>query len=195
MYAADGTVTKFPLYYDNYFVPRGYAFLAVDLPGTSRSDGLRGRRRHRGGAGRQGRHRLAQRPGGRAYRERRRPVDATVWTNGKVGMIGKSYDGTVANAVAATGVAGLKTIVPISAISSWYDYNRVNGMVNPKVSSVPSLHTTVNGRPSGTCTAVSHALNSGQAASTGNYNSFWAARDYVTSAASRCTPASSSSTA
>src|SRR6185436_1509239 len=30
----------------------------------------------------------------------------------------------------------------------------------------------------------SNALNSGQAASTGNYNSFWAARDYVTSAAS-----------
>jgi hypothetical protein len=73
---------------------------------------------------------------------------------------------------------------PISAISSWYNYNRINGMVNPKVSSVPSLHTTVSGRPSGTCTAVSSALNSGQAASTGNYNSFWAARDYVTSAAS-----------
>ena len=29
-------------------------------------------------------------------------------------MIGKSYDGTLANGVAATGVEGLKTIVPIS---------------------------------------------------------------------------------
>ena len=37
-------------------------------------------------------------------------------------MIGKSWDGTIANGVAATGVEGLKTIVPISAISSWYDY-------------------------------------------------------------------------
>lgn len=37
-------------------------------------------------------------------------------------MIGKSWDGTIANGVAATGVKGLKTIVPISAISSWYDY-------------------------------------------------------------------------
>ena len=35
-------------------------------------------------------------------------------------MIGKSYDGTLSNGVAATGVEGLKTIVPVSAISSWY---------------------------------------------------------------------------
>src|SRR5204862_377921 len=49
------------------------------------------------------------------------------WTTGKVGMIGKSWDGTVANGVAATGVDGLATIVPISTISSWYDYYRDNG--------------------------------------------------------------------
>ena len=40
-------------------------------------------------------------------------------------MIGKSYDGTLANGVAATGVDGLTTIVPISAISDWYDYSRI----------------------------------------------------------------------
>src|ERR1044071_3037109 len=38
-YATDGSVTKFPLFYDNYFVPRGYAFAAVDFNGTSRSTG------------------------------------------------------------------------------------------------------------------------------------------------------------
>ena len=43
-------------------------------------------------------------------------------------MIGKSYDGTLANGVAATGVAGLKTIVPISAISDWYRYSRQSGI-------------------------------------------------------------------
>ena len=42
-------------------------------------------------------------------------------------MIGKSYDGTIANGVAATGVEGLKTIVPIGAISSWYDYYFAKG--------------------------------------------------------------------
>jgi predicted acyl esterase len=55
------------------------------------------------------------------------PVQAT-WTTGAVGMIGKSYDGTLANGVAATGVQGLRTIVPISAISSWYDYTRSGGV-------------------------------------------------------------------
>lgn len=36
---ANGVVTDPPLYYDNYFVPRGYAFVAMDLPGTMRSTG------------------------------------------------------------------------------------------------------------------------------------------------------------
>ena len=43
-------------------------------------------------------------------------------------MIGKSYDGTLANGVAATGVEGLKTIVPICAISAWYNYSRRGGI-------------------------------------------------------------------
>ncbi|MEV4412670.1 Xaa-Pro dipeptidyl-peptidase [Catellatospora sp. NPDC049609] len=183
MYAADGTVSKFPLYYDNYFVPRGYAFIAADLPGTSRSTGCE----DVGGTEEvQGAKAVIDWLNGRATGRNAAGavVSATTWSTGKVGMIGKSWDGTVANAVAATGVPGLATIVPIGAISSWYDYNRANGMVNPRVSSVPSLHNTVNGRPSGTCTAVSSALSSGHAASTGNYNSFWAARNYVTSAAS-----------
>jgi X-Pro dipeptidyl-peptidase len=182
VYAADGTVTKFPLYYDNYFVPRGYAFIAADLAGTARSTGCE----DVGGTEEVlGAKAVIDWLNGRAVGRTASGavVDATAWSTGKVGMIGKSWDGTVANAVAATGVAGLATIVPISAISSWYDYNRAGGMVNPKVSSVPSLHNTVNGRPSGTCTAVSSALSSGHASSTGNYNSFWNARDYAISAA------------
>lgn len=42
-------------------------------------------------------------------------------------MIGKSWDATIANGVAATGVKGLKTIVPIAGISSWYDYYFAKG--------------------------------------------------------------------
>ncbi|GIH02517.1 X-Pro dipeptidyl-peptidase [Rhizocola hellebori] len=182
VYAADGTVTKFPLYYDNYFVPRGYAYIAADLAGTSRSTGCE----DVGGTEEvQGAKAVVDWLNGRAVGRTASGtvVTASAWATGKVGMIGKSWDGTIANAVAATGVPGLETIVPISAISSWYDYNRVNGMVNPKVSSVPSLHSTVNGRPSGTCTAVSSALSSG-AVSNGNYNSFWNARNYAISAAS-----------
>lgn len=46
------------------------------------------------------------------------------WTNGKVAMIGVSYEGTTATMVAARGddVPGLKAIVPIAAISRWYSY-------------------------------------------------------------------------
>ena len=44
-------------------------------------------------------------------------------------MVGTSYNGTLPNQVATTGVEGLKTIIPVSAISSWYDYYRANGLV------------------------------------------------------------------
>jgi len=51
------------------------------------------------------------------------------WANGKVGMSGISYNGTLPVMVAATGVDGLKAIIPIAAISSWYNYYRANGLV------------------------------------------------------------------
>lgn len=39
VYDAQGAPVKFPLFYDNYFVPRGYAVVDVDVTGTGRSDG------------------------------------------------------------------------------------------------------------------------------------------------------------
>ncbi|GAA1231086.1 Xaa-Pro dipeptidyl-peptidase [Prauserella halophila] len=51
------------------------------------------------------------------------------WTTGRTAMMGVSYNGTLPNAVASTGVDGLETIVPIAAISEWYDYYRENGAV------------------------------------------------------------------
>ena len=49
------------------------------------------------------------------------------WSNGQVGMTGRSYSGTTAFALAATGVDGLKTIVPVSGIASWYEYYNTQG--------------------------------------------------------------------
>ncbi len=67
----------------------------------------------------------------RAFSESGAEVKAD-WSNGRVGMIGTSYDGTLPIMVATTGVEGLKAIVPIAAISNWYDYYRSNGLVvNP----------------------------------------------------------------
>ena len=51
------------------------------------------------------------------------------WCNKKVAMTGKSYLGTLASAVATTGVIGLETIVSEAAISNWYQYYRENGLV------------------------------------------------------------------
>ncbi len=101
-YDADGNPVKFPLFYDNYFVPRGYAFLAVDMVGTTRSDGCPvsgGPTDVLGGKA------VVDWLNGRAkaYKPDGTPVKAT-WTTGRTGMIGKSYDGTLANGVAATGV-------------------------------------------------------------------------------------------
>ncbi|HWM02297.1 MAG TPA: Xaa-Pro dipeptidyl-peptidase [Actinophytocola sp.] len=174
---ADGNVTKFPLFYDNYFVPRGYAFAAVDFNGTSRSTGC-------GDVG--GREEIL---GAKAVidwlngRGRANYADGTParagWTTGKVGMIGKSWDGSVANGVAATGVEGLETIVPISAISSWYDYYRDAGAIYTADFGPAWLSGYVNGRPPEVCQPVRDELLAGSANETGNYNDFWAERDFV----------------
>ncbi|MEV4753663.1 Xaa-Pro dipeptidyl-peptidase [Micromonospora sp. NPDC049559] len=175
-YDADGLITKFPLFYDNYFVPRGYAFAAVDLSGTSRSTGCEdvGGRAEVTGA-----KAVIDWLNGRAkgFTADGRPVSASAWTTGKVGMIGKSWDGSIANGVAATGVPGLATIVPISAISSWYGYQRFNGVL--RASDYPAyLHSYVNGRPDEACAATLARLRADSGESTGDYNAYWAERDY-----------------
>jgi X-Pro dipeptidyl-peptidase len=55
---------------------------------------------------------------------------AQPWSNGKVAMIGGSYDGTTANMVAAAGdrAPGLAAIVPQAAISRWYGYAFSHGV-------------------------------------------------------------------
>ncbi|NEA35378.1 Xaa-Pro dipeptidyl-peptidase [Streptomyces sp. SID13031] len=174
-YDENGVIQKMPLFYDNYFVPLGYAMVGVDAVGTNRSTGcgdvggkdeiesvvavidwLNGRNTAHTGDG--------------------DPVRAT-WTTGSVGMIGKSYDGTLANGVAATGVRGLKTIVPISAISSWYDYSRSGG-VPYSIDYMPWLGGYV-GHDSAACDAVRADLGEQDADETGDYTNFWADRDYL----------------
>ncbi|WP_433226463.1 Xaa-Pro dipeptidyl-peptidase [Actinomadura formosensis] len=174
-YDADGNPLKFPLFYDNYFVPRGYAFLAVDMVGTTRSDGCPvsgGPTDVLGGKA------VVDWLNGRAtaYRPDGTPVKAT-WTTGRTGMIGKSYDGTLANGVAATGVEGLETIVPVAAISSWYDYSRMNG-VKYWTDEQPWLAGYVDTDPPAKCAAVNADLDKGEDDATGNYNAYWKTADY-----------------
>ena len=50
------------------------------------------------------------------------------WSNGSVGMTGRSYAGTTQFGLATTGVEGLKTIVPVAGIASWYEYTNSQGI-------------------------------------------------------------------
>jgi X-Pro dipeptidyl-peptidase len=178
-YDANGVIVKEPLFYDNYFVPRGYAFAAVDLSGTNRSTGCED---VGGPAEVAGAKAAIDWLNGRApgFAADGTPVSARSWTTGKVGMIGKSWDGSIANGVAATGVPGLATIVPISAISSWYDYMRFNGTL--RASGYPNYLQSVVSDRVAECAVVTASLANDSAEDTGDYNAFWRTRDYRPSA-------------
>ncbi|SDJ49660.1 Xaa-Pro dipeptidyl-peptidase [Streptomyces indicus] len=177
-YDADGDVVQFPLYYDNYFVPRGYAFVAVDFAGTNRSDGcvdVGGRSDVTSAKA------VVDWLNGRARGYTSRTGDErarATWSNGATGMIGKSYDGTVANGVAATGVEGLKTIVPIGAISSWYDYYFQQGA--PLYDSGPEWLSNYVESPEARarCGAVQQRLID-EAPRNGDWTRLWDERNHV----------------
>jgi X-Pro dipeptidyl-peptidase len=160
----------------SYFVPRGYAVAKVSLPGTDRSTGCDD---VGGDLEVIGTKAIVDWANGRAkgYDADSGQAVAAGWSTGDVGMIGKSWDGTIANAVAATGVEGLKTIVPVAAISSWYDYTRQNGI--PQFPGhVAYLHEYVSNFDSAYCRTLTGILQQDADDATGNYNSWWKERDY-----------------
>src|SRR5699024_12330069 len=63
--------------------------------------------------------------------------------SGLVCTTGKSYLGTMSTALATTGVDGLKVIISESAISSWYDYYRENGL-DRKSTRLNSSHVSIS---------------------------------------------------
>jgi X-Pro dipeptidyl-peptidase len=103
------------------------------------------------------------------------------WANGYVGMTGTSYDGTLPIMVATTGVEGLKAIVPIAAISNWYDYYRANGLVvNPGGyigEDADVLGYFIMRR--GTCQSQLDRITKTMGREHGDFSAFWQARDYL----------------
>ncbi len=114
----------------NQWVPRGFAVVHNDAPGTGLSSGcptvgdtperfapaavidwLNGRAK------------------GYTTKTGNIEVKATSWSTGKVAMIGTSYEGTLPLAAATTGVKGLMAVVPVSPNTSYYHYYRTNGLV------------------------------------------------------------------
>jgi predicted acyl esterase len=116
--------------FESQWVPRGFGVVHSESPGTGWSTGCPtsgGRNETLGATA------IIDWLNGRAkaYTTQTGNVEAPLptWTTGKVGMMGTSYNGTIPEAAATTGVQGLEAIVPISAISDWYDYYRANGQV------------------------------------------------------------------
>ncbi|MFG1606948.1 Xaa-Pro dipeptidyl-peptidase [Actinoplanes sp. NPDC049265] len=184
--AAPGTnraeTITFSGYLDNYFVPRGYAVVFADSLGTGGSDGCP----TSGGRNETlGMKAVVDWLNGRAkaWDAAGAPISAG-WSSGKTGMIGVSYNGTLPNAVASTGVEGLETIVPIAAISSWYDYYRANGgVVAPggfqgEDLDVLARAVLTRAHP-GVCAAAMDAIEAAQDRVTGDYSKYWAERDYT----------------
>ena len=168
---------------DDYYVPRGYAVMLGQSIGTGDSDGcptsgdlaetlgtkavidwLNGRAEGHNAAG--------------------EPVTAQ-WSTGAVGMTGVSYNGTLPNMVATTGVEGLKTIVPVAAISSWYDYYRANGLVvapggyQGEDADILAMFTAGRARAEGACADEIGQITREQDRITGDATGFWRDRDYV----------------
>jgi X-Pro dipeptidyl-peptidase len=168
---------------DDYYVPRGYAVVLGQSIGTGSSDGC-----PTSGdmAETLGTKAVIDWLNGRAkaFDEAGEPVTAD-WTTGTVGMTGVSYNGTLPNMVATTGVEGLETIIPVAAISSWYDYYRANGLVvapgtyQGEDTDILAQFTAGQERALGDCADEIAELTAEQDRVSGDYNAFWRDRDYV----------------
>lgn len=110
------------------------------------------------------------------------------WATGKVGMIGTSYNGTLPIAAACTGVEGLEAIVPVAPNTSYYHYYRSHGLVRHPGGymgeDIDVLYDFINsGNPDKRdfCNCEvrdkEHLANLDRV--TGDYNDFWAGRDYL----------------
>lgn len=114
------------------------------------------------------------------------------WCSGNVAMTAKSYLGTMCIGVAATGVEGLKTIIPESGISNWYDYYRCGGLTVPALGwqgddlDLLAKYCFSRAKDAADYAAVKDAydaalaeLRRGEDRASGNYNRFWDERNYL----------------
>ena len=186
---------KYPFYdyedldwYD-YFLVRGYAVVEVGGLGTRGSEGL-----ETCGADVETdafKCVIEWLTGDRAaYTDRTSNIAIKAdWSNGNVAMTGRSYGGTTDFAVASTGVKGLKTIVPVAGIASWYEYTNSQGIStgsNPAYSD--NLGFYCAGRYideddwnsiKDTYQAYLNRIYNDQIELNGDYGTHWANRDYT----------------
>ncbi|GAB7042519.1 MULTISPECIES: CocE/NonD family hydrolase [Catenuloplanes] len=168
-----------------YYTTRGYAMIAMDSIGTATSTGCP----DAGGPDEivstravvdwlDGR--------GRAFDAAGNVVSAR-WSARSVGMYGVSYNGTLPIMAAITGRSALRTIIPMSAVTSWYDYYRANGLVvapggwQGEDLDVMAKYVLSRANPEA-CAPNMAWLERAQDRTTGDYSRVWAARDYTAQA-------------
>lgn len=110
------------------------------------------------------------------------------WCTGKVGMMGTSYNGTIPLAAATTGVQGLECIIPVAPNTSYYHYYRSNGLVRSPGGylgeDIDSLYDFIHSGNPATRERSNRLYREGlfaknQDRRTGDYNAFWAERDLL----------------
>jgi len=110
------------------------------------------------------------------------------WSTGKVGMTGTSYNGTLPLAAATTGLKGLEAIIPIAPNTSYYHYYRSNGLVRSPGGylgeDIDVLYDFIHSgdeskRAYNNKTVRDTEMAQGMDRATGDYNDFWASRDYI----------------
>lgn len=171
------------------WVPRGFAVVHSDAPGTGLSQGC-----VTIGAGPE---QLAPKAvidwlNGRAKGFRTmdgREEVAASWSTGKVGMTGTSYNGTIPLAAAVTGVQGLEAIIPVAPNTSYYHYYRSNGLVRHPGGwlgeDIDFLYDFVNSGDPARREQCNKLYRDGEFVRgrdrvSGDYNEFWHARDLLT---------------
>lgn len=108
------------------------------------------------------------------------------WSNGKVGMTGRSYSGTTQFGIAGTGVQGLETIVPVSGIASWYEYTNSQGYRTQRnksysewLASYCASRAEDSGWNEGTYAKYLNAIANDEANLNGDYGEHFRRRDYT----------------
>tara|TARA_B110000902_G_C14280309_1_gene576522 strand:- start:1049 stop:2875 length:1827 start_codon:yes stop_codon:yes gene_type:complete len=170
------------------WVPRGYIVVHSSSPGTGLSDGaptVGGKNESL--APKAVIDWLNGRAKGFSSREGNEAVTA-FWSTGKVGMTGTSYNGTLPLAAATTGVEGLEAIIPVAPNTSYYHYYRSNGLVRSPGGylgeDIDVLYDFIHSgkeenRPRNNQVVRDTEMANGMDRITGDYNDFWAGRDYL----------------
>ena len=170
------------------WVPRGYIVVHSSSPGTGLSDGAP----TVGGDNESLAPKavidwLNGRAKGFISREGSEEVKA-FWSTGKVGMTGTSYNGTIPLAAATTGVEGLEAIIPIAPNTSYYHYYRSNGLVRSPGGylgeDIDVLYDFIHSgkeenRARNNKVVRDTEMANGMDRASGDYNDFWAGRDYL----------------